>query len=86
MSALVLFLIVVNAILTANIYASSWCADLQVMGNYPSHNSESGTWCLCMLVADGGLAHHWQAAVMHGQEAEACTALLSLQHPSIAKS
>ena len=25
-----------------------------------------------MLVADGGPAHHWQAAVRHGQEAEAC--------------
>ena len=28
-----------------------------------------------MLVADGGPAHHWQAADRHGQEAEACTAL-----------
>ena len=29
-----------------------------------------------MLVADGGPAHHWQAAGRHGQEAEACRALL----------
>jgi len=24
--------------------------------------------CLCMLVADGGPADHWQAADWHGQE------------------
>ncbi len=29
-----------------------------------------------MLVADGGPAHHWQAAARHDQEAEACKALL----------
>ncbi len=28
------------------------------------------------LLADGGPAPHWQAADRHGQEAEACTALL----------
>jgi len=27
--------------------------------------------CLWMLVADGGPAHHWQAADRHGQEADA---------------
>ncbi len=33
--------------------------------------------CLCMLVADGGPAHHWQAADRQGHEAEACRALLN---------
>ncbi len=32
--------------------------------------------CVCMLVANGGLAHPWQTADRHGQEAEACRQLL----------
>ncbi len=32
---------------------------------------------LCMLVVDGGPAHHWRAADRHGHEAEACRALLN---------
>ncbi len=37
---------------------------------------------LCMLVADGGPAHHWQSAGRHGQEAVA----LTLWHASVAMS